>query len=252
MLSTKTSITARSFWCADIVCDGRGASRKALGSVGRQEVVAGGARLGRTRVRRNRFGRAWLGLGSRRRRGVRRRGRNDGARRGLPTPLARVRQCRRRRLRGRDTVGRRLRVRLAAGAVGGCLEFARHRRTDRRGHARNGRIDRRVRVIHRRLGVGERRLGLFGERARLLQLGLDGAIELITELTCRAAEIADRFANLRHDLGSLAGPNTIRARTTINRSSIGPMPRKFISRDDYAVLSRPASISYRWAVLRKS
>src|SRR5579859_6347659 len=42
--------------------------------------------------------------------------------------------------------------------------------------------------------------------------------------------------------GSLAGPNTIRARTTINRTSIGPMPRIFIA----ARLCRPhlSSVDY--------
>src|SRR5882762_8333384 len=42
--------------------------------------------------------------------------------------------------------------------------------------------------------------------------------------------------------GSLAGPNTISARTTINRSSMGPMPRIFIA----ARLCRPdlSSVDY--------
>jgi hypothetical protein len=54
--------------------------------------------------------------------------------------------------------------------------------------------------------------------------------------------------------GSLAGPNTIKARTTISRISIGPMPSTFIARGlcrphlasvDYKALGTPQEIASR-------
>jgi len=49
----------------------------------------------------------------------------------------------------------------------------------------------------------DRGFGVVDHGARFLQLGLDGAIELITQLARGASEVRDRFADLTHDLGQL-------------------------------------------------